>query len=548
MLKEADTYDAVCRALVWDVPNTLNMGIEVCDRHADADPGRTALIYENEAGDVAQYSFLALKRLSNRLANLLVGRGLARRDRVGILLPQSVETGIAHVACWKAGLVSIPLFTLFGEDALKFRLADSGARALITDPENLGKIEAIRAALPSLEVVLVAGAGKDGKGFHDLWRGLDAAADDFAPAVTAAEDPAFISYTSGTTGNPKGALHAHRTMLGHLPGVEFPHEFFPQPGDLMWTPADWAWIGGLMNALMASWYHGVPVLAHRARKYDPEQAVRLMARHRVRNTFMPPTALKLMRQVESPAKRFGVSLRTVAVAGEPMGAELLEWGRRALGITCNEFYGQTECNLVTSNCAKVMEVRPGSMGRAVPGHMVEVIDDDGNVLGPEREGHIAVRSPDPVMFLEYWNNPKATKAKFLGDWLLTGDRGSKDADGYFWFLGREDDVITSAGYRIGPGEIEDCLVKHPAVSLAAAIGVPDPLRTERIKAFIMLRPGHNGGPDLEKDLRDFVDRRLSPHERPRLIEFVDSLPMTATGKIKRKVLRDQEIAKLARKD
>ena len=548
MLKDAATYDAVYRALVWDVPATFNIGVEVCDRHADADPGRTALIYENEAGDVAQYSFLALKRLSNKLANLLQAGGLRRGDRVGILLPQSLETGIAHVACWKAGLVSIPLFTLFGEDALAFRLGDSGARALITDPDSLGKIEAIRDAVPALALVLVAGAGKDGNGFNDLWRGLDAARDDFVPVTTAAEDPSFICYTSGTTGNPKGALHAHRTMLGHLPGVEFPHEFFPRPGDLMWTPADWAWIGGLMNALMGSWYHGVPVLAHRARKYDPEQAVRLMARHGVRNTFMPPTALKLMRQVESPAKRFGVALRTVAVAGEPMGGELLEWGRRALGVTCNEFYGQTECNLVTANCAKVMEVRPGSMGRAVPGHVVEVIDDDGNVLGAEREGHIAVRSPDPVMFLGYWNNPKATTAKFLGDWLLTGDRGSKDADGYFWFLGREDDVITSAGYRIGPGEIEDCLVKHPAVSLAAAIGVPDPLRTERIKAFIMLRPGHNGGPDLEKDLRDFVDRRLSPHERPRSIEFVDSLPMTATGKIKRKVLRDREIAKLAGKE
>jgi len=268
----------------------------------------------------------------------------------------------------------------------------------------------------------------------------------------------------------------------------------------------------------------------------------------VRNTFMPPTALKLMRQVESPAAKYGVSLRTVAVAGEPMGAELLDWGRQALGVTFNEFYGQTECNLVVSNCARVMEVRPGSMGRAVPGHDVQAIDDSGNVLGPEHEGHIAVRRPDPVMFLEYWNNPKATEAKFVGDWLLTGDRGTKDADGYFWFLGREDDVITSAGYRIGPGEIEDCLVKHPAVALAAAVGVPDPLRTERIKAFIMLRPGHNGGPELEKDLRDFVDRRLSPHERPRLIEFVDSLPMTATGKIKRKELRDAAIAKLARKD
>ncbi|HEX9702656.1 MAG TPA: acyl-CoA synthetase [Rhodospirillales bacterium] len=547
MLTEADSYEAVCKALVWDVPARFNMGVEVCDRHADRDPGRTALIYENEAGDVAQYSFLALKQLSNRLANLFAAKGLKRGDRVGILLAQSLETGIAHIAAWKSGLVSLPLFTPFGEDALKFRLADSGARALITDTENLPKVEALRDALPGLETVLVAGAGKDGKGFVDLWRGLDAAADAFTAVDTAAEEPALISYTSGTTGNPKGALHAHRTMLGHLPGVEFPHEFFPKPGDLMWTPADWAWIGGLMNALMSAWYHGVPVLAHRARKYDPEQAVRLMARHQVRNTFMPPTALKLMRQVEEPAARLGVRLRTVAVAGEPMGAELLDWGRRALGVTFNEFYGQTECNLVTGNCARLMEVRPGSMGRAIPGHVVEVIDDAGNVLGPEQEGHIAVRRPDPVMFLQYWNNPKATAEKFLGDWLLTGDRGSRDADGYFWFLGRADDVITSAGYRIGPGEIEDCLARHPAVALAAAVGVPDPLRTERIKAFIVLRPGNNGDPDLEKDLRDFVDRRLSPHERPRLIEFVESLPMTATGKIKRKELRDFEIAKLSQK-
>ncbi len=547
MLTEAATYEEVCRAAVWQVPASFNIGVAVCDRHADADPARTALIHENEAGDIAQYSFLALKRLSNKLANVFQAQGLKRGDRVGILLPQSVETGIAHIAAWKSGLVTIPLFTQFGDEALKFRLADSGARALLTDTENLAKIEAIRDGLPALEAVWVAGAGKDGRGFVDLWRGLDAARDAFAPAATGADDPAFISYTSGTTGNPKGALHAHRTMLGHLPGVEFPHEFFPKPGDLMWTPADWAWIGGLMNALMSAWYHGVPVLAHRARKYDPEQAVRLMARHRVRNTFMPPTALKLMRQVENPA-RHGVALRSVAVAGEPMGAELLDWGRQALGVTFNEFYGQTECNLVTANCARVMEVRPGSMGRAVPGHAVEVIDDLGQVLEPEHEGHIAIRRPDPVMFLEYWNNPKATKRKFVGDWLVTGDRGAKDADGYFWFLGREDDVITSAGYRIGPGEIEDCLAKHPAVALAAAIGVPDPLRTERIKAFIMLRPGHNGDPDLEKDLRDFVDRRLSPHERPRIIEFVKSLPMTATGKIKRKDLRDAELAKLAAKD
>ena len=543
MLKQADSYDEVYRSLVWDVPEFLNMGTLVCDRHADDDPARIALIFENENGDVTQYSFQALKHLSNKLANLLQAQGLKRGERVAILLPQSMETGIAHIAAWKAGLISIPLFTLFGLDALSFRLADSAAAALITNTENFEKIEEIRSALPDLKVVLVTGAGSDGEGMIDLWRGLDAASDAFTPVNTRAEDPSFISYTSGTTGNPKGALHAHRTMLGHLPGVEFPHEFFPKDGDLMWTPADWAWIGGLMNALMSAWYHGVPVLAHRARKFDPEQAVGLMARHKVRNTFMPPTALKLIRQVENPAEKFGVRLRTVACAGEPMGAELLDWGKEAFGVTFNEFYGQTECNLVTSNCGRIMEVRPGSMGRAVPGHQVEIIDHDGNVLGAEEEGQIAVKSPDPVMFLEYWNNAQATKDKFLGEWLLTGDRGTRDEDGYFWFLGREDDVITSAGYRIGPGEIEDCLARHPAVSLAACIGVPDPLRTEKIKAFILLRPGNNGDADLERDILNFVNRRLSPHEKPRSIEFVDQLPMTATGKIKRKELRDAEIAK-----
>jgi acetyl-CoA synthetase len=543
MLTQADSYDEVYRSLKWQVPEFFNMGVEVCDRQADADPGLTALIYENSNGDITQYSFQALKLLSNKLANLFQAKGLKPGGRVGILLPQSVETGIAHVAAWKAGLISIPLFTLFGPDALQFRLKDSGARALVTDIENLGKIESIRDTLPDLDVVLVNDAEKNGVGMVDFWSTLESASDTFTPLRTRAEDPSFISYTSGTTGNPKGTLHAHRTLLGHLPGVEFPHEFFPQAGDLMWTPADWAWMGGLMDCLMTAWYHGVPVLAHRALKYDPEDAVRLMARHQVRNTFMPPTALRLMRHVEKPAERFGVNLRTVACAGEPMGAELLDWGREALGVTFNEFYGQTECNLVTSNCGQLMEVRPGSMGRAVPGHRVEIIDFDGNILGPEEEGLIAVKSPDPVMFLGYWNNAQATRDKYLGDWLVTGDRGTKDEDEYFWFLGREDDVITSAGYRIGPGEIEDCLVRHPAISLAAAIGVPDPLRTEKIKAFILLWPGHTGDEDLKKDILDFVNRRLSPHEKPRIIEFVDQLPLTATGKIKRKDLRDAEIAK-----
>ena len=477
MLTEAATYEEVRRALRWQVPEFFNMGVDVCDRQAAATPEATALIVAEAGGDSTTYSFLALKRLSDRLANVLVAKGMEPGDRVAILLPQSVETGIAHIAAWKAGCISIPLFTLFGEDALEFRLSDSGARALVTDTGNLPKIEALSERLPALELVLVTGAGGDGGGFVALWRAIDAASDSFTPVRTRAEDPGLIVYTSGTTGNPKGALHAHRTLLGHLPGIEFPHEFFPRPGDCMWTPADWAWIGGLMNVLMGAWHHGVPVLAHRATKYDPEEALALMAAHGVRNTFMPPTALKLMRQVQRPKERFGFELRTVTCAGEPMGEELLEWGREVFGVTFNEYYGQTECNLVCANCACLMEVKPGSMGRPVPGHEVEVVDEAGDVVPPEFVGSIAVRRPDPVMFLGYWRDEAASRDKFRGDWLITGDQGCKDADGYLWFVGRDDDVITSAGYRIGPGEIEDCLSKHPAVSMAAVVGVPDPVRT-----------------------------------------------------------------------
>ena len=539
LLKKAATVAAVRDAFRWRIPPRFNMGAAVVDGQARAH--RTALLVEDDDGNVTAYSFEAMRRLSNRLANLLVGKGIMPGDRIGILLSQGVETAMAHVAAWKAGFISIPLFTLFGEDALEYRLSDSGARVLITDQANLGKIEAIRGRLPGLELLLVIGAGrdgpnKDGMGMLDLWRALDAASDEFTTRNTGADDPALIVYTSGTTGNPKGALHAHRTLLGHLPGIEFPHEFFPQAGDLMWTPADWAWIGGLMNVLMGAWYHGVPVLAKRARKYDPEAALDLMARRGVRNTFMPPTALRLMREVPGIAGR-GLDLRTVTCAGEPMGAELLDWGRAALGVTLNEYYGQTECNLVVANNAAIMEVKPGSMGISVPGHEVAIIDGAGNALPPGEVGQIAVAAPDPVMMLEYWHNPAATTDKYLNGWLLTGDQGRRDEDGYFWFLGRDDDVITSAGYRIGPGEIEDCLTKHPAVSLAAVIGVPDALRTEAVKAIIVLKGGRNGSPELEAEIRDFVKTRLSPHEYPRLIEFRDALPLTATGKVRRNVLR-----------
>ncbi len=540
MLEPATNYDEARANFRWRIPGRYNIGVDACDRHAAARPDALALIYEEENGTTRRFSFGDIRAQSNRLANVLTAQGLQRGDRVGVLLQQSPETAIAHIASFKAGLISIPLFVLFGDEALEYRLGNAGARALVTDTDNLPKILAIRERLPELTTILVVGGGP--APCLDFARTLERASPEFTPVDTAADDPALIIFTSGTTGAPKGALHAHRVLLGHLPGVEFPHEFFPQPGDLFWTPADWAWIGGLLDVLLPAWHHGVPVLAHRFRKFEPPAAFELMARHNVRNVFFPPTALKLIRQVGAP-ERHNARLRSIGSGGESLGEELLDWGRAVFGVTINEFYGQTECNLVVGNCASILPVRAGSMGRPIPGHEVAVIDEAGQVCPPDRAGQIAVRRPDPVMFLEYWRNPQATAEKFIGDWMLTGDLGRRDENGYLHYVGRADDVITSAGYRIGPAEIEDCLLRHPAVAMAAAIGVPDPVRTESIKAFIVLRTGQAASPALAAALQQHVKTRLAAHEYPREVEFVESLPLTATGKIMRRELRAREAAK-----
>ncbi len=540
MLKKGNSYQEVYDAFSWQIPEQYNIGVDICDKHP-AGRNKTALIYETDDGDVNTFTFGDFIKWSNQFANVLTAHGVSRGDRVGILLPQCPETAIAHIGVYKTGGVAIPLFTLFGPDALKYRLGNSEARCLVTDKQSHSKIAEIADALPHLKTVFLIDGPADECGV-DFWEALAKGSTNFTPVKTRADDPALIIYTSGTTGPPKGALHAHRTLLGHLPGVEFPHNFFPKKGDLFWTPADWAWIGGLIDVLFPSWHHGVPVVAYRGRKFDPEFAFHLMAKHRIRNTFIPPTALKLMRQVADVERnRHSFSLRTIASAGETLGEELFDWGKSALNVAINEFYGQTECNLMVCNCAEIMPVRPGSMGRPVPGFAVEIIDDSGQVLPSGKPGNIAASRPNPVMFLNYWKNDEASKNKFIGDWCLTGDIGIKDEDGYLWFVGREDDLITSAGYRIGPGEIEDCLIRHPAVALSAVVGKPDPVRTQIIKAFII--PNDHVVPDehLENEIKDFVRQRLAAHEYPREIEFVTDLPMTATGKIIRKTLRENEM-------
>jgi acetyl-CoA synthetase len=534
MLPSASSYAELCARFRWEIPEFYNIGVDVCDRWAAAEPDRLALTDVSEDGD-RHFTYGDLRALSNQTANLLRAEGVAQGDRVGILLPQTPETAYSHIAAYKLGAIAIPLFTLFGAEALQHRLANSGAVAVITDTKGAARIAGLRDALPALKLVLnIDGASEGALAFHALRAAQSA---EFEPVDTRADDPAVIIYTSGTTGLPKGALHAHRVLLGHLPGVEMSHDLLPQPGDRIWTPADWAWIGGLLDVLMPALHHGVPVIARRFEKFTGEAAFELIRKYGVRNAFLPPTALKMMRAASDPARGRQVEMRSVASGGETLGAELLDWGRKVLGVTINEFYGQTECNMIVSSCAAIMPAVPGVMGQPVPGHELEVIDAGGRPLGQGETGMIAVRRPDPVMFLGYWASEEATRQKFIGDWLVTGDQGAREADGRIRFVGRDDDIINSAGYRIGPGEIEDCLMRHPAVEMAAAVGKPDAARGEIVKAYVVLRGGFAPGEELARELAEHVKSRLAAHEYPREVAFIDALPLTTTGKVVRRELR-----------
>jgi len=534
---EGKTYDAVCRNFRWKIPETYNIGVDVCDKWANGGK-RLALIYIDPDEKEQRYSFQDLKALSNKLANALRANGLEKGDRVGILLPQCPETLISHIAVYKLGCIALPLLTLFGPMAIEYRLQDSAAKAVITNSENLAKVMEIRDRLPELKRIMVVGDDV-GDGMMDFWKSMAAGKDDFDPVVTQPDDPALIIYTSGTTGQPKGTLHAHRLLLGIMPGFEFYHNLFPQPGDLLYTPLDWAYIGGSYDALFPTLHHGVPVLAFRPPKFDPEKAFYLMEKYSVRNLMVVPTVMRIMmNDVKNAKDRYRVRLRSVTAGGETLGEELYRWSRETLGVELNEQYGQTECDLVIGFSCDLMPIVHGSIGKAVPGHQVEILNAAGEIAATGEVGEIAVKRPDPVMFLEYWNNPKATKEKFAGQWMKTGDMGRKDEKGYFWFTGRADDLIESGGYRIGPGEIEECLMAHEAVALVCVLGVPDPVRGQIVKAFIVPKSGFKADRALEESIREHVKGKLEAHAYPRAIQFLEEMPMTKTGKILKHKLKE----------
>ena len=535
------TYHHIYNNFKWNIPDNYNIGYDICEKWANKTPNRPAIIDLLSSGKTNSTSFRTLNQKANKVSNYLKCFGIKKGDRVGILLPQSLECIVSHIAVFKLGGISVPLFLLFGPDALEYRISDANIKVLITDYSGAKKIREInRDVQNGLTIFTIEGSNQKLESLSINLSDLKQSTD-FIYEKTKPDEPALLLYTSGTTGPPKGVLHAHRVLLGHLPAFDFFLDLFSsyknEINNLLWTPADWAWIGGLVNILFSSLHHGVPVLAYRFEKFNPAKAIQLMSNFKVTGSFLPPTALKMLRTDFPKGTSKKLYLRSVASGGEPLGTELLDWGKKTLGVNINEIYGQTECNLVLSSCSKIMKPRPGIAGPPVPGNIVSIVNQNGKECKKGELGAIAIKRGSPQMFLKYWNNPQATKEKFFKDWLITGDKGVIEKDGWIKFIARDDDVITSAGYRIGPGPIEDCLMKHPSISMAAVIGKDDPLRTQIIKAFIVLNKGFKESDNLKLDIQSFVKKKLSAHEYPREVEVVKKLPVTSTGKILRRNLR-----------
>jgi acetyl-CoA synthetase len=562
----ADAHGLLHGGFRWQVPARFNIAQVCCTRWARDGAGRrSAIVWEHEDGRGGRLSYARLQAQADRLSHALRARGVQRGDRVAVVMPQRPETAIAHIALYQLGAVAMPLSMLFGPEALAYRLQDSAAVLAIVDETAITNVLAVRAECPALRQLLAVG-GAAGQGDADWAKVLAAApARRFLPEDTAADDPAVLIYTSGTTGPPKGALVPHRALIGNLSGFVCSQNWFgmgpPEGSDeVFWSPADWAWTGGLMDALLPTLYFGRPIVAYQGR-FGPERAFELMQRHGVTHSFLFPTALKaMMKAVPAPRLHYRLKLRAVMSAGEAVGDAVFHWCQEVLGLTVNEMFGQTEINYIVGNCGRWVDAqgctqpgwpaRPGSMGRAYPGHRIAVIDDAGQECPRGTPGDVAVHrldihgNPDPVFFLGYWRNQAATDAKFTGSaassWCRTGDTAVMDEHGYLWYQGRSDDVFKAAGYRIGPSEIENCLVKHPAVANAAVVPKPDAERGAVVKAYVVLAPGHAGDESLVAALQAHVRARLAPYEYPKEIEFIAALPMTTTGKVQRRVLRLQE--------
>ena len=567
---KSDPYELVHQNFNWQVDEYFNITEVCCSRWARADAAKdnatkTIAIKDHKStGPATFYTYFELKKAADALSHVLAELGVQRGDRVAIVMPQRFETAVAYMAVFQMGAVAMPLSMLFGPEALAYRLQDSEAVVALCDESSLANMQTVRSQCPALRCVIAAGLAQ-GQGDIDFDSALAQQQKTFTAVKTKANDAAILIYTSGTTGPPKGALLAHRALIGNLPGFVCSQNWFGFDGKsntassaVFWSPADWAWTGGLMDALLPTLYFGRPIVAFNGR-FSPELAFSLMQEQGVTHTFLFPTALKAMlKAYPQPHQHFKIKLQGLMSAGEAVGTAVFDYCRDQLGVVVNEMFGQTELNYVVGNCSALWPARAGSMGKGYPGHRVAVIDDDGHECAVGVSGDVAVNRcdrfgvPDPIFFLGYWRNEAATAAKFTGDWCRTGDLARRDADGYLWYEGRADDVFKAAGYRIGPGEIEDCLIKHPAVANAAVVPKPDKERGAVVKAYVVLSPDFIAIRPVNERARVLFDEKvivklqahvktlLAPYEYPKEIELIDALPMTTTGKVQRRVLRLQE--------
>jgi acetyl-CoA synthetase len=559
---EGETYEEGRKSFSWDVPDGFNAAVDLVGKHDDGE--RAALYQAYPDGRRETYAFDDLDRRSNAVANALAARGVGFGDRVAVAVSQKPANVLTHLACWKLGAVSLPLSILFGTDALQYRLVDSEARVAVVSGSMEKTVREVGPDCPALEDVLVVdgepeieGLDVGGAAVSRFDTAIDWDDDAFDVADTDSDTPAVIMYTSGSTGEPKGVLHSHGVWLGHCPA--FSMYFERDLEGVYWTPADWAWIGALGDLVFSAWHYGRPVVGSPMGSFDSETAFELMAEFDVTHTFLPPTAIRMLMDVDSPADRYDLSLRAICSGGEPLTPEILEWADAELeGTVVNELYGQTEANLLVTNCRAWFPARAGSMGKSVPGHDVAVLDPEtGEQVGPGEVGEIAVRrGEDPVVFREYWNDPEKTAAATLengpssgerskttrsesdvpsdgDDWHLTGDLAERDEQGYLWFTSRDDDLIITSGYRVGPREVEAAILEHSDVAQVGVVGVPDDRRGEIIKAVVQPATGESGSDELRAEIRELVRDRLAEYEYPREIEFREELPRTTTGKIRR---------------
>ena len=580
-----DSYEALHSQFGWQVPEDFNIAEVCCTRWAKKMPNAVAIREHVSGQSLAKskaYTYLQLQQAANFLSTKLANLGVKRGDRVVIVLPQRFETAVAYMAVLQMGAIAVPLSMLFGPDALEYRINDSDAVVALVDEVSEPALRHIQSNCPKLASIMpVAGVFVASIAIKNIVKSK-------FHVTTKADDGAILIYTSGTTGPPKGALIPHRALIGNLTGFVCSQNWFGFDGitnkssnAVFWSPADWAWTGGLMDALLPTLYFGREIVAFNGR-FSPEVTFELLQTQRVTHTFLFPTALKaMMKAFPEPKKHYKLRLQAIMSAGEAVGDAVYDYCRDKLGVVVNEMFGQTEINYIVGNCSVKYPSKANSMGKPYPGHNVAVIDDDGNICPDGVPGDVAVNrfdihgQPDPIFFLGYWKNESATQSKFTGNWCRTGDLATRDADGYLWYSGRADDVFKAAGYRIGPSEIENCLVKHPAVANAAVVPKPDAERGAVVKAYVVLAAGYaekygisegtstainainsiavksintpaigiksnDFSVALIAELQQHVKSLLAPYEYPKEIEFIDALPMTTTGKVQRRVLRLQE--------